>query len=132
MQQHKGFLADPPWAAVSAELFVGAFLPAPEWDWAGTASMGIGMLWLWDRPPAKAPREPVMLFGTHLFFLISLKKSVESSDSSRPSSQSPGMWFCFPFPGSTRCLGKVAGPQGRSCWPPPTATLRPFLLGGTP
>lgn len=25
-----------------------------------------------------------MLFGTHLFFLISLKKSVESSDSSRP------------------------------------------------
>lgn len=34
MQQHKGFLVDPPQAAVSAELVVGAFLPAPKWDWA--------------------------------------------------------------------------------------------------
>lgn len=82
--------------------------------------------------PSQGPREPVVLSGTHLFFLISLKKSMEGSDSSRPSSQSRGICVCFPFPGSTRCLGKVAGPQGRSCWTPPTATLRHFLLGATP
>lgn len=40
MQQHKGFLADPPQAAASAELFAGAFPPAPKWDWARHCILG--------------------------------------------------------------------------------------------